>query len=635
MNESIAIVVVAFNRLHALQRLLASIANANYSRRDIPLIISIDYSNNPDIELLAESFNWLFGEKIIMRQTSRLGLKEHILQCGDLTTTYNSIIILEDDLAVSPYFFEYAVKAKDFYKNDSNIAGISLYNYQVTENGFYPFHAIDDSSDTYFMQVASSWGQLFTNQQWQSFRAWLKEHPKLADDYSVPNYLKYWGKHSWKKHYIHYLIVTDKYFVFPRLSLSTNFGDPGTNASSENVFHVPLQISSCNHTFQILENSLSVYDAWFEIKPFVLSKLNPQLQSYNYEVDIYGTKEIASLSKPYVLTSKKGNNPILGFSKSLFPAETNIAFNLLGKAIELCKISNNDFRFSEHLITTRKSDDEIETLSIDFTITVEKYNKALLTNTLQSFTKNRAENIRLIIVTYKEFLADVKEFMQKFPFEFDVLLSEEIGINHLITKGLHYSTASLICWLNAGCILSENSIDYVRSIFYNDRSINWISGISEKFTKEMQIELVNLKKYRLTSSELYHQLKNSTFEFSLEGNFLKTHCFNDVYKENITLFQIFTSLLENYQLRIALHNFIEVDLSFKNDLLLTADEKKAVLTYLRKTIVSYKPSKKLRMFLLNIISDKETKACLYANFKKLPDILRFDDTHQKFYNSTI
>jgi hypothetical protein len=46
----------------------------------------------------------------------------------------------------------------------------------------------------------------------------------------IPAYLQQWGPESWKKHFIHYLVDTGKYFVFPRISLTTNFEDYGTHA---------------------------------------------------------------------------------------------------------------------------------------------------------------------------------------------------------------------------------------------------------------------------------------------------------------------------------------------------------------------------------------------------------------------
>src|SRR5689334_4123595 len=132
MASKPAIVISAFNRPASLRRLLNSIEAARYDLNDIDLVISIDKSDSDEVEKTAEKFKWKYGEKKIILQNEPLGLKQHILRCGDLTSDYNAIILLEDDLMVSPYFYEYAIKALEYYKDDKMLAGISLYNYEVS-----------------------------------------------------------------------------------------------------------------------------------------------------------------------------------------------------------------------------------------------------------------------------------------------------------------------------------------------------------------------------------------------------------------------------------------------------------------------------------------------------------------------
>ena len=110
-----AIVVVTYNRAESLKRLLQSLAKADYRGRSrIPLIISVDKSNSEACAKAAEEFSWEYGEKRVIRQVERLGLKRHILECGAYSREYDGIIMLEDDLVVAPDFYEYAVRALEF-----------------------------------------------------------------------------------------------------------------------------------------------------------------------------------------------------------------------------------------------------------------------------------------------------------------------------------------------------------------------------------------------------------------------------------------------------------------------------------------------------------------------------------------
>ena len=133
-----AIVIPAYNRPHVLKRLLGSLAAADYpSGCKIPLVISIDPENgvpNQHVRTVAESFLWIRGPKEIVIHKEHLGLLQNFYYCGSLTDTYRSIIFLEDDSFVSPVFYDYAFAALNYFVDDPQIGGISLFRYAF--NGF-------------------------------------------------------------------------------------------------------------------------------------------------------------------------------------------------------------------------------------------------------------------------------------------------------------------------------------------------------------------------------------------------------------------------------------------------------------------------------------------------------------------
>src|SRR4051812_782733 len=101
MATNPAIVISAYNQPASLSRLLASVESAIYTAADIPLIISIDKSDEPEVRAIAEAFHWKHGDKRIILHEAPLGLKQHILSCGNLSLVYGAILLLEDDLLVS------------------------------------------------------------------------------------------------------------------------------------------------------------------------------------------------------------------------------------------------------------------------------------------------------------------------------------------------------------------------------------------------------------------------------------------------------------------------------------------------------------------------------------------------------
>lgn len=340
-QATITIVVIAYNRAKALERLLSSIEKANFSDFvKIPLLICIDKSENKDVIMTAESFEWKFGDKEIIAQEKRLGLREHIIRCGDLTDKHGSIIILEDDLYVSPNFYTYAQEALNFFKGDQKIAGIALYSYDFNELANRPFIPLDDGYDNYYMQVPCSWGQLWTRNQWCEFRNFYNSESSslLPTDKISDSIINLWPDSSWKKYFYKYMVEKDKYFVYPKISYTTNYGDKGTHfAEKSGWFQVNLNFGKRKLNFSKFEISLSKYDAYFEILPEVIKKFNPYLSSFDFECDLYGTKEQNKIEKKYLLSIKTCSHILSSFSYEMIPVEMNIILGIKGNNIHFAE----------------------------------------------------------------------------------------------------------------------------------------------------------------------------------------------------------------------------------------------------------------------------------------------------------
>jgi glycosyltransferase involved in cell wall biosynthesis len=341
-----AIVVVAYNRSKTLKRLLKSIESAQYANV-VELIISIDYSDNHKVYEYAEAFDWKHGNKTIIVRNEHFGLKKHIIACGRLVKDYGSIILLEDDLYVSPLFYQYAKNAIQFYRDDRRIAGISLYSQRFNETARMGFYPIDDGSDIFFLQIASSWGQCWTSSQWKSFEQWYKDHKDTmirADD-KIPHNVAIWPESSWKKIFIRYLVESGKYFVYPRKSFTTNFHDQGTHhLIKKNLLQVPLDTRYTRWIFNDLGDSIAVYDAFYEIAPETLDKMTDIFNGFDFTVDLYGQKKKDQIDTKYLLRPGFCRQPLMTFARELKPTELNIIDCIEGKDIMFGKTA--DFKLS-------------------------------------------------------------------------------------------------------------------------------------------------------------------------------------------------------------------------------------------------------------------------------------------------
>lgn len=342
-----AIIVVTYNRPNSLSRILKSLLIAKYEEADIPLVISIDYQdseNHDQVISIANDFDWEYGEKEIIEYKENLGLRKHIILCGDMSEKYGSIIVLEDDLFVSPYFYSYSLNTQSYYKHNQNIGGVSLYNHKINFNLRLPFEPLPSNSDVYFLKIASSWGQSWTFKQWRKFREWYNDVNETLEFEKVPKYVKYWPKSSWLKFFISYLEENDKYFVFPKTSLTTNFSDAGTNNKSKNTdFQVPLLIEKKDYIYENLEDSINRYDSFFEILPEILQQFVTKLKDEDFTVDMYGIKELNKIDTKYLLTSKKlkvNRKPLFSLGLDLKPFTMNVILGVEGTFFSFCKVQS-------------------------------------------------------------------------------------------------------------------------------------------------------------------------------------------------------------------------------------------------------------------------------------------------------
>lgn len=342
-----AVVVIAFDRARPLARLLRSLGAAHYPPRDAagqgtPLIISIDHSDAAEVVRLAEEFHWPHGEKEIIRHATRLGLREHVLRCGDLALRHGAVIVLEDDLTVAPGFYDYARQALAFYAGDESIAGLSLYNYQLHPFAGVPgcdvrFDPLHDGHDNWFGCFASSWGQCWTAAQWSGFRSWLEERPThAAFSPKLPSCVRNWPASSWKKLFHQYQVESARYFVFPRVALSTNWGDAGTHLRGDTArFQAPLLCGAMRWRFSRLAESRSIYDAHMEIEPRCLQAVVPALHEFCFDVDLMAVKDAPAVTAPFVLTLRAIAPAVRTFGLALHPPELNVIHDVPGDTLKL------------------------------------------------------------------------------------------------------------------------------------------------------------------------------------------------------------------------------------------------------------------------------------------------------------
>ena len=337
-KDKIAIVVVGYNRLESTQRLVNSLIAAKYPDDNIPLVFSIDASGNQELYDWVNSVAWPHGRKYVNIQKERLGLRRHIYACGDLTQYFKGVIILEDDVLVSPDFYLYTKSAVDFYYYDDRIAGIALFADQT--NGYahgLPNFRFNDGSDAYLLQEVCTSGECFTDKMWTGFRTWLKDNENAdPTSYYMPNSIKQW-RQAWSKYYNMYLLDNNSYYLTPYLSLTTNCGDAGVHSDVDLNF---LHASMCwkakhQHVFNKFEDCIK-YDMFGD---YIGLGSYLGVQEIDLCTDFYGNKPLDIKHKYLLSLYRLPYKMVKSYGLNLEPIEANIIHNISGFDIFLYDLS--------------------------------------------------------------------------------------------------------------------------------------------------------------------------------------------------------------------------------------------------------------------------------------------------------
>lgn len=331
------IIAIGYSRPECMTRLLRALEAADYKDDRVMLIVSIDNSGREDVWQAAEKCAWTHGEKVIRTYPERMGLRAHVLRCGDFLEEYglDAVAVFEDDILPSPAFYNYMRQAVPFYQDNEKIAGISLYMHRWNMIGNLPFQPAYSSRDVYFQQFAQSWGQIWLRRQWKQFYKWYEGGNAESVLNQLPEHIRQWPDSSWLKYHIAYCVSEKKYFVYPYEALSTCYSELGENNVKTTHFQVPMQLdTSKEYCFDVPDKESVCYDCYFERMYMAKYIQQEEIKDSELTVDIYGTKGINRTR--YLLSSKRYSYQCLkSYALDIKPHENNVILDVDGEGIYL------------------------------------------------------------------------------------------------------------------------------------------------------------------------------------------------------------------------------------------------------------------------------------------------------------
>jgi hypothetical protein len=206
-----------------------------------PIYVFSDAAKKPeDEEKVAETrsiVNDMLGEKAkIVAVEKNQGLAKSIISgVSSLLKEYDRVIVLEDDLLVSPRFLSYMNTALEIYKNESSVMQVSGYMFPVKE--------LANQTDAVFLPFISSWGWATWRRSWQYFdpdaTGWevLKTDRSMRAKFNLDRAYDYFemlkaqmsgAADSWAIRWYWSVFKRNGYVVYPPISHVDNIGLDGS-----------------------------------------------------------------------------------------------------------------------------------------------------------------------------------------------------------------------------------------------------------------------------------------------------------------------------------------------------------------------------------------------------------------------
>jgi hypothetical protein len=268
-QRDLSVVVMTMNRFWSLKRLLRSLSKARYlpgNTIDLRITVDRDFNNNVDrnVMRLLDSFQWKFGILDIHVWPTKMGIYGNWVHCWPAEQypekMYKAVVLLEDDLEVSPHYATWFVGAHLAYGNLSGVGAITGQRPELVA-------ALDGPPSVKsqvpphvkafgYMQIAT-WSTSPTHSAWKGFREWVINKRAKEPDFSpwvegiVPNVWYNNQKHDgeeesmWEMWYIRYMDDMKLHTVYPWIqngdeTMVGNWKEPGLHFSGFNWLDFPI-----------------------------------------------------------------------------------------------------------------------------------------------------------------------------------------------------------------------------------------------------------------------------------------------------------------------------------------------------------------------------------------------------------
>jgi hypothetical protein len=213
----------------------------------------------------------------VFERKENSGLANSVIEgVTKLIKDYDQVIVLEDDLIISPHTLRYFNDALNRYRDEEKVMHIGAY--------MYPLKA-EDLPQSFFYRAATSWGWATWGRAWKNFEpnidTLIKQFDKKKKSaFSIENKMNFWkqmlefkkGKNnSWAIRWYASIFLKGGLTLNPSQSLVNNIGHDGTGVHSgiNDIYNVVINPKPITEFPEVIEEDKKAYQV---IKRFLSTR---------------------------------------------------------------------------------------------------------------------------------------------------------------------------------------------------------------------------------------------------------------------------------------------------------------------------------------------------------------------------
>lgn len=238
-NVLAPIVLFAYNRPLYVKQTLESLARNEQAKDSIlyvyadgfkPDASEQDKQKIKEVRNIIRSKQWC-KEVILIEREINLGLAKSIITgVTEVINRHGKVIVLEDDLELSPYFLQFMNEALDVYVNEPKVISVGACNFYVSD---------DKTPDTFFLPIPDCLGWATWQDRWALFESDSNKLYQRLHDVNLTEFFNLYGAYdflnmlkmqaegkisSWAIRWQAVAYLHQKLTIYPKYALSNHIG---------------------------------------------------------------------------------------------------------------------------------------------------------------------------------------------------------------------------------------------------------------------------------------------------------------------------------------------------------------------------------------------------------------------------